>query len=173
MDYKEFVPDFDAVGKTDWSKPEVDTNDTMSLLALGGAALMLIFVFLPWCTFNSDITMSVSRLGITTWYGVFGFLLALCAAAGTLYKHYTVTFAAAVCGVIFGLIGMTVVPSFTIFGQTLSGDMVKMGVEAAKAASIFGFGDSYIPTLTHTGAVLFMLASIAAGAGAFLKITKK
>ena len=46
MDYKEFVPDFEAVGKTDWSKPEVDTNDTMSLLTLGGAALMLIFVFL-------------------------------------------------------------------------------------------------------------------------------
>lgn len=154
MDFKTLLPDFNAIGKTDWSKPEVkfDTNDAHGLAAIGGAALMLIFVFLPWCSV-SWLGQSESYLGITTWFGIFGFIMALAAVAGALYKHYTLTFCAAVLGVIFGIIGMIVVP-----------DSTAEEVEMAKA---LGF------EISHIGAILYLVACVAAGAGAYLKITKK
>lgn len=170
MDFNKLLPDFNAIGKTDWAKPQVDTKDIMGLVALVGAALMLIFVFLPWCTMSAE-GESVSRLGITTWYGIFGLLFALVACAGVLYKHYAVTLWAAVLGVIFGIIGWCVIPSFTVDGVTVTGDQIKAALEMAKLASAFG-AKADIMTLSHLGAILYLVASLVAGAGAFLKATK-
>lgn len=171
MDFKQLLPDFNAIGKTDWAKPQVDTKNTMSLVALVGAALMIVFVFLPWATLSAE-GESINRLGITTWYGIFGLLFALVACAGVLYKHYSLTFCAAVFGVVFGIIGGCVVPSFTVDGVTVSGDLIKAGLEMAEAASAFG-SKADLPSLTHLGALLYLVASLVAGVGAYLKIAKK
>jgi hypothetical protein len=48
MDLKTLLPDFNAIGKTDWSKPQLDTKDKTNLLMFVGAALMVVFVFLSW-----------------------------------------------------------------------------------------------------------------------------
>ena len=172
MDFKTLVPDFNAIGKTDWGKPNLDSKDTMGLVALVGAALMLVFVFLPWCTLSAE-GETISRLGITTWYVIFGFIAALAAVAGAVYKHYSLTFCAAVLGLVFGVIGWCVVPSFTVEGVTVSGDMIKASIEAAKMfGGAFGAKAADLPSLSHIGAILYLVASVGAGAGAFLKVTK-
>ena len=113
---------------------------------------MLIFVFLPWCKATWLGQTGDVYLGITTWYGILGFIMALVAVAGSLYKQYSFTFWAAVLGVLFGIIGMIVVPDTS--AEEL--EMAKMlGVE-----------------VSHVGAILYFVASLVAGAGAFLKVTK-
>ena len=52
----------------------------MGLVMYAGAALMVIFTFLSWCTLTSG-DASASKIGITTWYGIFAFI---CAAAAYL-----------------------------------------------------------------------------------------
>lgn len=152
MDFNKLLPDFNAIGKTDWAKPQVDTKDLMGLVALVGAALMLIFVFLPWCKATWLGQTGDVYLGITTWYGILGFIMALVAVAGSLYKQYSFTFWAAVLGVLFGIIGMIVVP-----------DSSAEELELAKMLGI---------KVSHVGAILYLVASLVAGAGAFLKATK-
>lgn len=152
MDFNKLLPDFNAIGKTDWAKPQVDTKDVMGLVALVGAALMLIFVFLPWCKATWLGQTGEVYLGITTWYGILGFIMALVAVAGSLYKQYSFTFWAAVLGVLFGIIGMIVVP-----------DTSAEELELAKMLGI---------KVSHVGAILYLVASLVAGAGAFLKATK-
>lgn len=152
MDFNKLLPDFNAIGKTDWAKPQVDTKDVMGLVALVGAALMLIFVFLPWCKATWLGQTGDVYLGITTWYGILGFIMALVAVAGSLYKQYSFTFWAAVLGVLFGIIGMIVVP-----------DSSAEELELAKMLGI---------KVSHVGAILYLVASLVAGAGAFLKATK-
>jgi len=152
MDFNKLLPDFNAIGKTDWAKPQVDTKDIMGLVALVGAALMLIFVFLPWCKATWLGQTGDAYLGITTWYGILGFIMALVAVAGSLYKQYSFTFWAAVLGVLFGIIGMIVVP-----------DTSAEELELAKMLGV---------KVSHVGAILYLVASLVAGAGAFLKATK-
>ena len=152
MDFNKLLPDFNAIGKTDWAKPQVDTKDVMGLVALVGAALMLIFVFLPWCKATWLGQTGDVYLGITTWYGILGFIMALVAVAGSLYKQYSFTFWAAVLGVLFGIIGMIVVPDTS--------------AEELELAKMFGI------KVSHVGAILYLVASLVAGAGAFLKATK-
>ena len=154
MDLNALLPDFSAIGKTDWSKPEVkfDTKDIPGLAAIGGAALMLIFVFLPWCKATWLGQTGDVHLGITTWYGILGFIMALVAVAGSLYKQYSITFWAAVLGVLFGVIGMVVVPDASAEELEMA---KKLGIE-----------------ISHVGAILYLVASLVAGAGAFLKVTK-
>ena len=160
MDFKTLLPDFEAIKKTDWGKPQVDTKDTMNLVMLGGAALMVIFTFLSWCTY-SEGGKSVSVLGITTWYGIFAFLCAAVALAGVLYKHTTLTFCAAVLGVLFGVLGMVLYSSCTVDGVTVDAKILKATVEAGKAS------------VSHLGAILYLVATVATAAAAYLKITKK
>lgn len=162
MDFKTLLPDFEAIKKTDWAKPQfkADTKDTMGLVMYGGAALMVIFTFLSWCTYSAH-GVSVGVLGITTWYGILAFLCAALALAGVLYKHTTLTFCAAVLGVIFAICGMVMLPAFTYNGVTVSSDVAKTAVEAGKYS------------VSHLGAILYLVASLAAAAAAYLKVTKK
>jgi hypothetical protein len=175
MDFSNFLPDFNAIGKTNWSKPDLnfDTKDSFRLIALGGAILMVIFVFLPWCTYELK-DYSTSRLGITTWYGIFGFLLAVVAVCGVLYKHYSLTFTASVLGIIIAIIGMTAVPSLIMHDKLIPGTAVKALVaEMEYKAAKYGSRNYDVPTLSHIGAILYLVATLVAGVGAYLKITKK
>jgi purine-cytosine permease-like protein len=177
MDFKTLLPDFNAIGKTDWAKPDlkIDTKDTFKLVALAGAVLMLVFVFLPWTSINvtnpANITGEGSKLGIATWYGVFALIMALVAVVGMLYKHTSLTFCAAVLGVIFGLIGLMSFPEMQItfahkgkeITETIKNkEEWEEGIKMMKSSS-----------LSHLGAILFTVASVVTAAGAYLKITKK
>lgn len=162
MDFKTLLPDFNAIGKTDWSKPslKVDTKDVYGLAALAGAALMLVFVFLPWCKVSVSffgVSENESMLGITTWYGILGLVVALVGVAGVLYKHYSLTFCAAVLGVVVGCIGIASVSS----------------AKEALGLGDLGLGELGGVNVSSIGAVLYLVASVVAGAGAFLKVTKK
>jgi glucan phosphoethanolaminetransferase (alkaline phosphatase superfamily) len=163
MDFKTFLPDFNAVAKTNWAKPQlkIDTKDPIGLALLGGAVLMLIFVFLPWTTVTNN-GESVSKLGIVNWFGIFAFLCAAVAVAGVLYNHTELAFCAAVLAVLFGILGAVIVPDITENGITLTGEKIKKMVEANSKASI-----------SHWGAYLYLVASVVTGAAAYLKITKK
>lgn len=163
MDFKTFLPDFEALKKTDWAKPQVDTKDKKNLVMLGGAVLMVVFVFLPWASYGALGITVASKLGIVTWYGVLAFLCAAAAVVGVLYKHTTLTFCAAALGVLFGLLGIILVPSLTVAGVTLSGSDIKAAVDASN-------GVAYV---SHIGAILYLVASVVTGVVAYLKITKK
>ena len=86
MDFKKLIPDFGAFGRTNWGKPSIKTGDKNWLISAILVALMVIFVFLPWCSV-STIGVSGSRLGITTWYGIIGLIAALVALYGVLYEQ--------------------------------------------------------------------------------------
>ena len=164
MDFKTFLPDFDAIKKTDWAKPnlKVDTKDYTGLALFAGAALMLVFVFLPWATYAYGDD-SVSRLGITTWYGIFAFICAAAAVVGVLYNHTKLALCAAVLALLFGILGVAIVPDMTYEGKTFTGKEIKDAVEASKGKA----------SLTHLGAYLYLVASVVTGAAAYLKVTKK
>lgn len=48
MDFTKLNPDFNALGRLDYSKPVIDTKNTIALIALVAAVLSVVFVFLPW-----------------------------------------------------------------------------------------------------------------------------
>lgn len=162
MDFKTLLPDFEAIKKTDWAKPQlkVDTKDTMGLVMYAGAALMVIFTFFSWCTLTAG-DASASKLGITTWYGIFAFICAAAAVVGVLYKHTTLTFTAATLGVLFAVLGIVLIPSLTFDGVTYNAEEIKELLKNNSKAS-----------LSHLGAILYLVATVATAA-AYLKVTKK
>lgn len=184
MDLNNFLPDFNAIGKTDWSKPQLDTKDKTNLLMFVGAALMVVFVFLSWIKLNAtlevpldfmdvDVKIEGATMGIKTWYGVCALICGLAAVVGCLYQHVSLTFSAAVLGLVFGIVGYMSFPEVTVT-ETLVGmgmsetevvkslDDWKDGVEGAKSSDI-----------SHLGAILYMVASAIAALIAYKKITKK
>ena len=163
MDFKKLIPDFNAVAKTDWAKPNIDTKDKNWLVVAGLVLLMVIFVFLPWQTLTelvSGKSQSESLLGITTWCGVLSFILALVAAYGVLYKQIQFTFCSSVLVAVLALIGW-----LTVFEMTKDGE-VATSAEIKMAA---GLG---LVKVSHIGAVLTLVAALATAAVSFLQIKK-
>ena len=178
MDLNNFLPDFNAIGKTDWSKPQVDTKDKTNLLMFVGAALMVVFVFLSWIKLNAtldtglvDVKVEGAKMGVESWYGVCALICGLLAVVGCLYQHVSLTFSAAVLGLVFGIVGYMSFPEVTVKMSAMGmseTDVVKSlddwkdGVEGAKSSDI-----------SHLGAILYMVASAIAALIAYKKITKK
>lgn len=159
MDFTKLNPDFNALGRLDYSKPVIDTKNTIALIALVAAVLSVVFVFLPW--FSVKVSMfcqseSASRLGITTWYGIIGLIMALTAVAGVLYKQYALAFWAAVICVVLGFISYA---SLTMDGRTATADDIKL---------VANFGDV---TIGHLGAILFFFSSAIAAVCSLLMAT--
>lgn len=153
MNFKMLLPDFKAIGQTNWAKPEVNFKDVMGLIALGGVATMLLCVFLPWCTVTYwDYSYDV-YLGITTWYGIFAFLFTSAAAVALLYKHYALALWIIVTTLLFAIIGCFAIP----------GDYTLDEIDWFVNLNM----DS------HLGAVLFLLSTLVAGVGAFFKAIGK
>lgn len=102
MKLSSLLPDFSAIAKTDWSKPQLDTKDKLSLFALIGAIVMVIAVFNSWAEYNITLynrqSISASVSGISTWYGVLCLICALAAVAGCLYGHAKLAFCSALLG---------------------------------------------------------------------------
>ena len=168
MDFKNFIPDFKSVSKTDWAKPNIDTKNNMWLLTAGAAVLMLIFTFLKW----DSVTYygaSDSAMGVQTWSGFVGLLCALCALYGALYNKIQFVFCAAVVGVVVALIGWLSWPVYEVTEidqfdnekvKTLTAQDFKEAIKEGKC------------TISHIGAILYLVASLAAAAVSFWQIKK-
>lgn len=175
MDFKTLLPDFEAIKKTDWKKPQVDTKNTKNLAMLVCAGLMLLFVFFAWLkitAYGGGVTYEGTKLGIATWYGVFAFVCALAAVAGCVYKHTTLTFCAAALGILFGLIGMMSFPEITVeasaHGRTAT-EVIKSAEQWDQCIRDLRLDSS---TTSTVGAGLYFFASIATTVLAYLNIKK-
>lgn len=178
MDLKTLLPDFEAIGKTDWSKPKIDTKDSVTLFSFIASALMVVFVFLSWIKLNAtldvmgvDVKIEGAKMGVESWYGVCALICGLLAVVGCLYQHVSLTFSAAVLGLVFGIVGYMSFPEVTVTGTFMGmsrSEVVKSladwkeGVEEAKSSDI-----------SHLGAILYMVASAIAALIAYKKITTK
>ena len=170
MDFKTFLPDFEAIKKTDWAKPQVDTKDKTNLLMFVGAALMVVFVFFPWIKLSAvqfGNTWEGSDLGVTEWYGVFALLCGLAAVVGALYNHTTLAFTAAVLGLFFGLLGLLCFPEVTVKCKGES-DVISGASEWEDVVKA-----STKTSISRLGTILYLVATAVTGAVAYLKITKK
>ena len=175
MDFNLLKPDFNALGKTDWGKPQVDTKNIVALAGTVAAALMLIFVFCPWFGLEASATVkvaakaisgesadeSVTRLGITLWYGIIGFVAAVAALVGHLYNHKALAFCGGVLGALMGLLGMFMYASLSKDGVTIESEILKLGVASGLYETI------------RWGAILYFIVSLVAGGAAFLEINSK
>ena len=178
MDLKTLLPDFEAIGKTDWSKPKIDTKDSVTLFSFIASALMVVFVFLSWIKLTATYDLGYfnanaegEKMGVETWYGVCALICGLTAVVGCLYQHTTLTFSAAVLGLVFGIVGYMSFPEISVKVSAMglsetevvkSLDDWKEGVEDAKSSDI-----------SHLGAILYMVASAVAALTAYKKISKQ
>ena len=137
------------------------------------AGLMLVFVFFAWLKLtltSGSVTYEGAKMGIATWYGFFAFLCAAVAVAGCVYNHTTLTFCAAVLGVLFALIGLMSFPEMTL-STTIGGHT---DTEVIKDANHWEDCVKMFKTATksYIGAGLYLFASIGTAVLAFLNIKK-
>ncbi len=165
MDANKLMPDFQAIGKTDFAKPQLNTKDPMWLITAIGAVLMLIFLFLPWFGLaapeNEVFAMSITRSGLSMWPGIIALIGTLAVIFGVLYNHDGLVFCGAVLSAVFALISLFLVFSLTVsafgFSKELSVEEVKESVR---------YGSSTI----RYGAILHLVVAAITGAAAYLKI---
>ena len=169
MDYKKLIPDFSVIAKTDWAKPNLDTKNKTWLIMAGAALLMVVFAFIPWQTVTQN-SASASTLGVATWYGFLGLLSALVVVYGVLYNQVKFVFCGAVLGAVLGLLGALLTTGVTIAGVSISAEVVKAWAKATKDPET---GEVVKATVSHIGAILFLVASLAAAAVSFLQIKKE
>lgn len=165
MDFKAFKPDFGVFSKTNWAKPNLCKKN---YLYIGLAAVMVIFAFLPWLRFSAvelgktNEVISGSRLGITTWYGIVGFVGALIATYGVLYKQKVWAFWGALLACVMGWIG-------TNSYADIKFDDYVVFQESMEKFAIEGKGMA----ISHFGAHVFMLAAAFIAVLSFIKIVCK
>lgn len=171
MDFKKLIPDFQAVSKTDWAKPHINTQNPMWLGMAGVAILMVIFVFLSWQTAavtngRNLVAPEVSAMGITMWYGVMGLIFTVVAIYGILYKQLQFTFCSSLLSALMGLIGWVTTQDTTF--------VTKRGRAFVETAAELNVRETFgTATISHTGAMLFFFASLVLAAVAFLQIKKE
>lgn len=162
MDANKLMPDFQAIGKTDFAKPQFNTKDPMWLITAIGAVLMLIFIFLPWFGISDEDSMSITRMGIAMWPGIFALIGTVAAIVGVLYNHDGLVFCGAVLSAVFALISLFLVFSLTLsaFGisRELPAELIKEGIQ-----------DGDLSTIRY-GAILHLVVAVITGAAAYLKI---
>jgi hypothetical protein len=169
-----FIPDFSAIGKTNWSKPNFDTRNPFWWVMVGATLLMVVFVFIPWQTVtvtSGPISETASRLGITTWFGVLGLLSALLAVYGVLYNQKQFAFCGALLATVWALVGCFTIVDVTKDGVTVTAEQIEAAIVAANATIALKFGVNI--SVGHTGALLFLIASLVLALVSFLQIKKE
>ena len=160
---RKFIPDFRAIGKTSWSKPNLDTRNPFWWAMVGAALLMVVFVFIPWLTLKSP-RIEVSILGITWWCGILGLAFALVTVYGALYNQKQFVFCGAVLAAVMGLIALLSIPDVT---YEVKGKEITATSEVIKKGIALG-----VTKASHTGVILFLFASLVAAGASFLQIKK-
>lgn len=169
MNIKELLPDFNAISKTDWSKPQLDTKDKGGIAMLIAAIVMVVAVFMTWTEYNITLynrqTFSHSVTGISEWYGVFVLIFGLAAVVGVLYNHKSLVFTAAILGLIFGFILASHYPEAKIGGY------YTVNSEATWKELVRQPNVKY-HHISHTGKSAYMVASLVLAIISFRRIKK-
>lgn len=168
MNIKSLLPDFNAISKTDWSKPQLDTKDKGGIAIFIAAIVMVIAVFRPWSyyeitTYRGEV-FSAEVLGISTWYGVFSLIFALAAVVGALYNHKNLAFCAAVLGIFFGFILASHFPEVNIAGQTVNSEASWKALAKRPMVKYHH--------IKHTGMSMYFIASLVLAIVSFIRIRK-
>ena len=104
---KEMKPDFAALSKIDFSKPQIQKDNKMWLILAGCAVAALIFCFFPaW--WDAEDVKSYNAFG--AWYSIFAFLGVLVAVASVLYGQYKLAFWAGIFIALMALLGCFMSP---------------------------------------------------------------
>lgn len=159
MNFKQFIPDFGAIAKTDWAKPQFDTTNIVKLVGIIASVIMLIFVFCPWFGMSSGSESDV-RLGITLWYGIFAFLTTCVVIASFLYDYKALAFWTSVVCILFAIIGLLSWPDLNVHGVEVPGDFIKISTSLAEQ-----FGKKV--SIVRWGAIMYLISSLVTGAAAF------
>ena len=182
MDFKKLIPDFGAIGTTEWNKPKFDTKDIMWLAGAICAALVVVFAFFPaWFGFEKvesgsgyTETLEASRMGIGLWYGIFAFIGALVALYGFIYERYQFAFWGGVIIVLMAIIGIASTPEFEVTQTVKGGGYSDTDVETILGGII---GKTYLNAqkidASHLGAILSLIAGAGVSVCSFLKINKQ
>ena len=172
-----FIPDFSAIGKTNWSKPNLDTRNPFWWVMVGAALLMVVFVFIPWQTLVPAITatsyggpivsygviQTSKTIGITTWYGLLGLFFALVVVYGAFYNQKQYVFCGALLAAVMGLIGNMCTADAYIDGKYFPAEEIISEVNEKNSEL----------SVSHTGAIWFLVASLVAAVTAFLQIKEE
>ena len=176
MDFKKFIPDFGAIAKTNFAAPAVGKGNLRNTVLAILSVVMLVAVFLPWFHWEYLLTgtgdeptttlEAVNKLGIATLWGILGFIVALVALFGVLYKQYALAFWAAVLAAIFGCFGTGTITGFEFELGKVDAIVYEESLKMAEMT------DSFTP-VTHVGANLFMVVALLVAALSFVELTKK
>ena len=162
MDFKQFIPDFGAIAKTDWAKPQFDPTNIVKLVGIIASSMMLLFVFCPWFGVSED-GESVVRLGITLWYGIFAFLTTTVIVVCFLYNHNALALLASLVCILFAIIGLLSWPDLNVEGMEMPGDLIKFGAKMARMA-----GEEV--NIVRWGAIMYLLSALLTSAAAFANV---
>lgn len=169
MDFNKLIPDFSAIGTTQWNKPYFNTKDLLWLVGAICAVLMVLFAFVPaWFSMTQEagpISVTASRMGIGLWYGFFAFVGAVIAVYGLLYERYQFAFWGGVIALLFAFIGFFMVPSLTIEIAGISKEASSADVKASMGEA----GVSY----NRFGTLFTFIAALGTVICSFLKIQKQ
>ena len=168
MNIKELLPDFNAISKTDWSKPQLDTKDKGGIVMLTAAIFMVVAVFMSWTEYNVTLydkqTYSESVTGISQWYGAFCLIFGLAAVVGILYNHKSLAFSAAILGIIFGLMLASQYPEAKIGQFTVNSEATWK--ELVRRPNV------KFHHISHTGQSSYFVASLVLAIMSFRRIKK-
>lgn len=110
-----FIPNSDSLKKTDWKNPSFEKNNKKSILLLLLCVGMLAVVFIPWFCLGVDVesvgSVKLRAFGFQTWYGLVAGVVALVAAVGVLYKHYSLTLCSSVLALLISFFALSDYPS--------------------------------------------------------------
>jgi cation transport ATPase len=100
-------PDFAALSKIDFSKPQIQKDNKMWLALAGCAVAALIFCFFPaW--WDAEDVKSYNAFG--AWYSIIAFLGVLVAIFSVLYGQYKLAFWAGLVIAVMALLGFFLAP---------------------------------------------------------------
>lgn len=140
---KEMKPDFAALSKIDFSKPQIQKDNKMWLILAGCAVAALIFCFFPaWLKYDLSFGSDKVYNAFGAWYGVFAFLGVLVAVASVLYGQYKLAFWAGIFIALMALLGFFLTPDAKEFlaAKAAKADISRWG---AYLTFVAGVGITY------------------------------
>lgn len=164
------APNIDAIRKTNWSQLQFDKNNVLVFATLVALLLMLVSVFLNWFHLEVETWEDYegSRMGITLWYGILGFILALIAAMGVLYNHNSLAFWATVICVVLAIIAMIDWPTVR-----LDDDLYSLIDKKSLEAHVDEYDNFEYEKGGRIGAILFLIGSVISAVCSYLLATGK
>jgi hypothetical protein len=110
--FTDMKPDFAALNKIDFGKPQIQTDNKMWLALAGCAVATLIFCFFPsWLKYDLPSGFNDKAYNaFGAWYGVIAFLGVLVAIFSVLYGQYKLAFWAGLVIAVMALLGFFLAP---------------------------------------------------------------